>query len=236
MKIEFLFGEICNFYGDPQNVTYLAQSAENAEIIETDLLSVPYFVSSRPDIIIMASMSESSQRKVIEKLSPYKERILELIDDGVVFLCTGNACEVFCKKIEYVTEEISVDGLGIFNLNVKTDLFNRYNGKVLGKADNITITGFRSQFGKIYGDNSDCYFCEIERGMGINETSKLEGLRKKNFIGTQILGPILPLNPEFCEYILHLAGEKNPVAAHKDIAMKAFNQRLSEFSDEKIKF
>ena len=28
MKIEFLFGEVCNFYGDPQNVTYLAQSAK----------------------------------------------------------------------------------------------------------------------------------------------------------------------------------------------------------------
>ena len=72
--------------------------------------------------------------------------------------------------------------------------------------------------------------------MGINENSRFEGVRKNNFIGTQILGPILPLNPEFCEYILRLAGEKNPVAAHKEAATAAFEQRLREFSDPKVKF
>ena len=107
MKIEFLFGEVCNFYGDPQNVTYLAQSAKNAEIINTSLLDEPYFVRERPDIVVMASMSESTQRKVIEKLRPYMARINDLINDGVVFLCTGNSCEIFCKKINYVTEQRS---------------------------------------------------------------------------------------------------------------------------------
>ena len=140
------------------------------------------------------------------------------------------------KKINYVTEEITAEGLGLFDLEVKTDLFARYNGKVLGKADGVTVTGFRSQFGKIYGDNSSCFFCEVERGMGINENSRFEGMRKNNFIGTQVLGPILPLNPEFCEYILRLAGEKNPVAAHKEAATAAFEQRLREFSDPKVKF
>lgn len=236
MKIEFLFGEVCNFYGDPQNVTYLAQSAKNAEIINTSLLDEPYFVRERPDIVVMASMSESTQRKVIEKLRPYMARINDLINDGAVFLCTGNSCEIFCKKINYVTEEITAEGLGLFDLEVKTDLFARYNGKVLGKADGVTVTGFRSQFGKIYGDNSSCFFCEVERGMGINENSRFEGMRKNNFIGTQVLGPILPLNPEFCEYILRLAGEKNPVAAHKEAATAAFEQRLREFSDLKVKF
>ena len=138
MKIEFLFGEVCNFYGDPQNVTYLAQSAENAEVINTSLLDEPYFVRERPDIVVMASMSESTQRKVIEKLRPYMARINDLINDGVVFLCTGNSCEIFCKKINYVTEEITAEGLGLFDLEVKTDLFARYNGKVLGKADGVT--------------------------------------------------------------------------------------------------
>ena len=98
------------------------------------------------------------------------------------------------------------------------------------------VTGFRSQFGKIFGDNSDCYFCEVERGMGINEQSRFEGMRMKNFIGTQILGPILPLNPEFCEYILRLAGEKDPVAAHREAAVAAFDRRVREFSDPKVKF
>ena len=48
MKIEFLFGEVCNFYGDPQNVTYLAQSAKNAEIINTSLLGGAVFCPRTP--------------------------------------------------------------------------------------------------------------------------------------------------------------------------------------------
>lgn len=31
---------------------------------------------------------------------PYKEKINELIEKGVVFLCTGNALEIFGKYIE----------------------------------------------------------------------------------------------------------------------------------------
>ena len=33
-------------------------------------------------------------------LKPYKEKINELIEKGVVFLCTGNALEIFGKYIE----------------------------------------------------------------------------------------------------------------------------------------
>lgn len=114
MKTEFLFGEVCNFYGDPQNVTYLAQSSRDPQVINTALTDEPFFVKERPDIVVMASMSEKLQRKVIEKLRPLMPRIRQLIDDGVVFLCTGNSCEIFCKKIDYITEEMSVEGLGLF--------------------------------------------------------------------------------------------------------------------------
>lgn len=235
MKIEVLYGEVANFYGDPQNAVYLSQCDKNAEFIHTRLDDEPFFVKERPDIILMGSMSEAIQRFAIKKLMPYKARIEELIEDGVVFLMTGNAYEIFTEKIEYVTEEITVDGIGIFPLTVKTDLFKRYNGMVLGEADGMTITGFRSQFSAVYGDNSSFAFIKVERGIGINKASKLEGVRRKNFIGTHLIGPILPLNPEFCEYVLRLAGS-SATAAHKEAALAAYEQRLREFRDPKVKF
>lgn len=48
----------------------------------------------------MGAMTERTQEKVIKKLMPYKEKINELIEKGVVFLCTGNALEIFGKYIE----------------------------------------------------------------------------------------------------------------------------------------
>ena len=71
---------------------------------------------------MMGHMSESTQRAVIKKLMPFKSRIEELIDAGTVFLMTGNACEVFCRHISYVTEKTETDALGIFPLDARCDL------------------------------------------------------------------------------------------------------------------
>lgn len=235
MVVEVLFHEVCGLYGDSQNPTYLQATLPDAEFIYTELTQTPYFAEHTPDMIYMGSMSEATQRRVIEKLLPLRQRLETLIDAGTVILATGNAGEVFTKHISYVTEKIEIDGLGIFDLTVKTDLFNRYNGKVLGECDDLTIVGFRSQFSFLYGDNSDCYFVNCRRGIGINPESTLEGMRKNNLICTQILGPILPLNPLFCEYLIGLCGQEKK-AAFRDAAMDAYQQRIQEFSDPNVTF
>ena len=186
-------------------------------------------------MIYIGSMSESIQRRVLKKLIPLKSRIEELIEGGTPILATGNAAELFTKKIDYITEELSVEGLGIFDLTVKTNLFDRFNGKVLGDFEGMTITGFRSQFSMIYGDNQDCYFLKCNRGIGINRESALEGMRKNNLFCTQLLGPILPLNPLFFEYFIGLTGTK-VTAAFKEAAMDAYAQRVKEFQDPNVIF
>lgn len=235
MIVEILFPEVCGLFGDSQNPTYLQATLPNAEFIFTDLTQTPYFVDNTPNMIYIGAMSESTQRCVIEKLLPYTKRLDELINEGIVILATGNAGEIFTKHISYVTEKIETDALGIFDLTVNTDLFRRYNGKVLGQCDDLTIVGFRSQFSFIYGDNSNFPFIRCSRGIGINPDSSFEGMRKNNLICTQLLGPILPLNPLFCEYLLQLCGEKLE-AAFRESALDAYNQRLKEFNDPKVTF
>jgi len=235
MTIEILFQEACNLMGDGQNVRYLQATLPDAEFIFTTLTDTPYFAENAPDMIYIGSMTEATQRRVIQKLLPLKSRLEDLIASGTPILATGNAGEIFAKQIEYVTEGIVTQGLGIFDLNVKTDLFQRYNGKVLGEANGLTIVGFRSQFSFIFGDNRDCAFLKCNRGIGINKDSNLEGMRTGNLICTQLLGPILPLNPEFCEYFIGLTGNK-VTAAYKEAAMDAYIQRLKEFSDPVVPF
>ena len=235
MVVEILFSEVCNLYGDGQNIKYLQATLPEAEFVFTALTDTPYFAEKDPDIIYIGAMSESVQRNVIKKLMPLKDRLIELIDKGTPILATGNAGEIFCKRIDYVSEKIQSDGLGLFDLNVKTNWFNRYHAKILGKLDDISIVGFRAQFSFLYGDNTNNYFVKCERGVGINPKSKLEGFRKNNLICTQIIGPILPLNPLFCEYLLRLANCDAP-AAYREAAMKAYTQRLSEFADPSTEF
>lgn len=233
MTIEVLFNEVCGLYGDAQNAAYLEATLPDAQFIYTALTEEPYFAANRPDMILIGSMSEDTQRRVIEKLMPLKARIEALVNAGVPILATGNAGEIFAKSIHYKTEKITVDGLNLFDLTVETNLFDRYNGKVLGSFEGMEIIGFRSQFSFLYGDNSQNYFVKCTRGKGINRESTLEGVRKNNLICTQILGPILPLNPLFCEYLISLTGTA-ATAAHKEAAMAAYEQRLKEFKDPKV--
>lgn len=231
MIVEILFSEVCSLYGDVQNPVYLQKCLPDAEFVFTSLVDEPYFVKHDPDMLYIGGMPEMVQRRVIEKLLPYRDRIMELIEKDVPMLATGNACETFAKHISYLTEGIETDGLGIVDLTVKTDLMNRFNSKVLGKTkDSVPVVGFRSQFSFLYGDNSSCYFVECERGQGINMDSKYEGFRIHNLIGTQILGPILPINPLFTEYFLSLAGVHTE-AAFKKAAMVAYEQRVKELKD-----
>lgn len=233
MIIEVLFHEVCGLHGDAQNAKYLEAALPDATFIYTPLTGEPYFTSHDPDLILIGSMTEQIQRRVIEKLKPLKERILALADKGTPILATGNACDIFAKSIDYVTEGIQTEALGLFDLTVKTNLFDRYNGKVLGDMDGMRVVGFRSQFSFLYGDNSQNYFLKCVRGDGINRDSRLEGMRRKNLICTQLLGPLLPVNPLFCEYLIGLAGGKAD-APFREAAMDAYQQRLIEFQNPKI--
>lgn len=235
MTAEILFPEICGLYGDAYNGKYLALACPQGDFHYTPFTEEPYFASHPVNLLYIGAMTEDTQRRVLEKLWPFKARLEELIDAGVPILATGNASELFAREIDFVTEGVKVQGLGIFDVTVKTDLFRRFNGKVLGDMDGMTVVGFKSQFSFLYGDNSDSYFLKCVRGVGLNPESKLEGLRKKNLICTQLLGPLLVLNPDFCVYFLSLAGAEAQLP-YPQAAQAAFDQRVKEFSDPKIQF
>ena len=235
MKIEILYPEVCNLYGDSANILYLKQNLPEAEFIETGLNDEPLFIKEKPSLIYMGSMTEKTQEKVIEKLKPYKQRIEFLIEDNIPFLFTGNSMEVLGKYI-LNEDESKIDGVGVLELFSKRDMFHRYNGLVLGEFNDIPIVGFKSQFTEIYSNNSVLYFMKVVKGIGINKQTNLEGIKIKNFIGTQILGPILVLNPLFTKYIFKTMGIEDKELYYEKEAIKAYEKRLKEFKDEKIKF
>ena len=237
MKIEILFSKLCNLYGDSKNIDYLKLCLPQAEFIMTEITdAAPYFAENDVDMVYMGGMSEAAQKRVTEYLMPFKARIEALIAAGVVFLMTGNALEVFTEKLENLTSKESYDGLGFFPLTTKIDLFKRYNGKIMGKIEDFTVVGFKSQFSAVYGDASDFCLFTSDRGTGLNKDTMCEGVRRNNFMGTHILGPILVLNPLFTEYIMSLLGVENPKCAFREQAMLAYERRLEEFNNKVVPF
>lgn len=228
LKIEILFPEFCNLYGDISNMKYLKKCLPNANFIETAFDEEPCFVKEKVNFIYLGPMTENMQEKVITKLKPYKERIEELIEENVIFLITGNAIEIFGKYIEN-EDGSKIESLGIFDTYAKRDMLHRHNSIFIGKWDNIDIVGFKSQFTFAYGNNEEDYFAKVEKGIGLNKESKLEGIMKNNFIGTYLIGPILILNPLFTKKLLEKMGVKEKSLAFEEDLKAAYNQRLEEF-------
>lgn len=228
MKVEVLFPEVCNLYGDLMNIEYLKRSAGGFDVIETSLKSEPYFASNDDvSLIYMGTMTESAQELVLKALKPYKERIESLIDEGKIFLITGNALEIFGEYIE--NEDGSrIECLGIFKTHAVRKMLERYNSLYVGKfAEDMDIVGFKSQFTHSYGEFEGLF--KTVRGDGLNPETKAEGIKKNNFFATYIIGPILVLNPPFTVFLLRLMGLENKTAAYEEAAMDVYEHRLEEF-------
>lgn len=225
--IEILFPEFCNLYGDISNMKYLQKCIPEANFIQTSFNEEPTFVKNNVDLIYMGPMTEKMQEKVIEKLKPYKQRIEELIEKNVVFLITGNALEIFGEYIEN-EDGTKIEALGIFEIYSKRNMMKRHNSNFIGKYEDTEIVGFKSQFTQSYGNNEENYFAKVEKGIGLNPESTLEGLQKANFIATYLIGPILILNPEFTKKVLQKIGIEEPKIAFEEDVKNAYEQRLKE--------
>lgn len=228
MKIEILFPEFCNLYGDISNIKYLKKCLPDEEYIETSIDQEPAFTTQDINFIYLGAMTENMQEKVIQKLLPYKEKIEELIEKNTIFLFTGNAIEVLGKYIEN-EDGSKIEGLGIFNVYAKRDMMHRHNSLFIGKYEDIEVVGFKSQFSMMYGNIENEYFLQVEKGIGINPESKLEGIKKNNFFGTYLTGPILILNPLFTKKVLSIMGVEEPKVAFEEDTLAAYEERLKEF-------
>ena len=235
IKIEALYMEACNLYGDGFNVTYLEKSlGDQAEFIYTSFNETPRFVTEDVDMIYMGAMPEKEQEYVIDRLRPYTDRLRELISGGRVMLFTGNAFEVFGSYIEK-HDGSRIECLGIFDGYAKRRMMQRHNSMFLGNltdetGSDIRIIGFKSQFTHSYTENEKGCFHKI-RGYGLNPDAEWEGIRINNFFGTYLLGPILIMNPYFAKYLLRLAGAECTELAFEADAVSAYEKRLTEFND-----
>jgi CobQ-like glutamine amidotransferase family enzyme len=237
LSIEMLFPEIANLHGDNANIDYLALCRPDARVIRTSLTDIPAFVSQRVDLVYLGPLTEKGQLKAIARLAPHRERIEELIEAGTTFLFTHNALEVLGTRIR--NEEMGYDepGVGVFELESRVHMFGRYSGKVMGSLPGLAehpVVGYKSQFSMVSAPGSLPGFLLAERGIGRDRDTAVEGVRRNNFIGTSLIGPLLVINPHFTRSLLsQLDPDTEPVLAHESLAVAAYDARLADFRDKR---
>ena len=228
MKIEILFPQNCNLFGDLSNMHYLRKCLPDAQFVETDLNEEPLFVREKVDMIYLGPMTERSQELVLERLRPHKERLWELINQNTLFLFTGNALELMG---EYIIKDDGsrINCLGIFPLYAKRDMMHRHNSIFLGTFEGQPVMGFKSQFTMAYPKSKSLELFPVEKGVGLNKNCSFEGVRYGKFFGTYLLGPILLLNPPFTKYLLKCLGVENAHLALEQEVQAAYEKRLADF-------
>ena len=100
MKIEVLYPEICNLYGDLGNIRYLQKSCPELEIVETNLKSRPAFLDGGVDLVYVGSATERGLQLLVEALTPYRDALADYVDAGNRMLATGNALDALGKYVD----------------------------------------------------------------------------------------------------------------------------------------
>ena len=210
--IEILYPEFNNLFGDRGNAEYLKARLEKAdceaEIIETYLFSEPNFVNGKTDILLIGPCTEKAQLTELEELKKYSDAIKNRIENGEV------------------TKGEKTECLGIFPYYAKQFSRLRFNDNAVGDFNGMKITGFKNLLSFSYGENP-FPFLKMEKGIGMNKEIKTEGVHKNNFFATYHTGPILPLNPDFTDYLIRLCRSEfngKPLSYEKT----AYDMRIKE--------
>ena len=229
MRAEILFPEVCNLYGDLQNIYYLKRCCPELEIVETDLKSRPAFLDGDVTLVFMGSTTEQGLQLAADALRPYREAIAERIDAGQLFLATGNALDILGDAIDSDAAP-RIEGLGLLPTRAEYHMMQRHNSYYVGKFGEMDIVGFKSLFGFHYDAPEDGGWFDTVRGVGRTPETKVEGFRRGGLMATALIGPLLILNPPLCKWLLRQMGAEDTLA-FEDAAFASFNKRVAEFKE-----
>lgn len=225
MTIEIMYPGFL-LYGDRGNVEFLERTFPEADFVCTNINDEPYFLTEDPALIYMGPMTEANLAAVTDHLLPYRQRLRELIEKGTFFLVVNTALEIFGQYTE-LTDGTRLKTLELFPFHSKRNMRARHDIAVLGTFRHFRIMGYDARFTEQYG-NEEMPFLTVERGYGFSKKSRLEGIHYRNFFGTNLLGPILVMNPPLIKYFRQeLAGDDR---IPFELYMKdAYENRLDKF-------
>lgn len=221
LKLTYLYPDLCGLYGDRGNIMAI-QRICSALGIELEITRVENpddeidFAGS--DIIFISPGELSVFPPIIEALDKNREKLDEYIDSGKYIFAVGTAACIFADKVNRVSRP-SYEGLGIGHFECK-EREMIYGDDIIYSCTPTDVTrevaGCQVQTMDIIPKFDAEPFGKIIYGYG-NNHSKNEGIRYKNVIITNALGPVVVKNPwifaDIIEDITDKKGEKADIAA-----------------------
>ena len=203
IKILHLYPDLLNLYGDRGNIECMRKRL-NWRGIECEVL--PYtcdstnFDLSDVDIVFIGGGSDREQKLVCSSLLEHKKELSDFVENGGSLVAVCGGYQLLGKYYKLADE--TIEGLGILDITTEQGK-GRLISNIVLKADFIEqpIVGFENHGGRTYiGKHTP--LGKVVFGNGNAEKAGNEGVRYKNVIATYLHGPLLPKNPQLCDYIL----------------------------------
>ena len=204
-RILYLYYDIMNLYGESGNIRMIERVLKDkgAEVeIDRKTVTDKDIDFTRYDFIYCGAGTESKRTFALNHLRKFKDSLKSAFDAGKVMLFTGNSWEMLGKSIETANGKV-LEGLNLFDFTVKEQNKRRLTGDIKAKTEFLQteLIGFINKCSEVEGVTSPLFTLTMKPESFSFET---EGIRDKNLFGTQIVGPVLVKNPDFCNYIAEL--------------------------------
>lgn len=212
LKILHLFPELLDQYFDNGNIKCMKKRLEwrgiDCEVFHHTSEDGAVKLSDM-DIVLIGGGADKEQLYVCNSLLKQRDEIKSYIEDGGSLLAICGGYQLLGSY--YKLKDEKIEGLNILDIYTEQGEGRLINDIVL-QADFLDkpydlVVGFENHGGRTYiGNNKP--FGKVLYGHGNADDSGYDGVMYKNVIGTYLHGPLLPKNPELCDFILKRALER----------------------------
>ena len=231
LTIGHLYPDLLNLYGDRGNIQCFVKRLNwrgmEAEVIP--FLAGDTIDFSKLDIILLGGGSDREQELVCNYLKDIKEDFQKYVEDGGVVLAVCGGYQLLGKY--YKTNKKKIDGLSILNITTEWKPERLIRNIVLNSPlFDTPVVGFENHGGRTYiGEHTP--FGKVFFGLGNTGKSGYEGVVYKNVIATYLHGPLLPKNPQVCNYLLERALQRK---YGEDVVLQPLTDELEQKANRTI--
>lgn len=213
MKVCWMYHDIMDLYGDKGNIFVLKKRCEDRNIkFQLDTCSIGQEMDiSQYNLLFIGGGADKEQMSIIPDLLSRKENIQKALSSNTFALLICGGYQLF-GQYYMAADGSKIDGLGIYPYYSDTDGPNhRCIGNIVVDADldglKTKIIGFENHGGQTFG--VDKPLGTVLKGYGNHFNGHTEGFYDGHVLGTYLHGPLLPKNPEFADFIITKAIQKD---------------------------
>lgn len=210
VRVVQLYPEELGVAGDRGNVMALQRRLEHAGFgVEVVQHRVGDAFPTDVDLVIVGNGPLSAMRNVYDDLVGLSAQLRELQASGTAFFAYGSGAELLGHAI-HLLDGTSLAGLGLLPFTA-TRVTERKVGYVIVDSPFGQIVGFEDNASTWVLDHDAKPFGLLVAGGG-NGEGAVEGVLVGAGIGTQIGGPVLPLNPVLTDALIGFIAVKRGFA------------------------